>query len=282
MSPWPCLPLLRSRLHTTHQTDSITMATFRRCSLWFFFYLACIGGSASTSTSRDHSSRSALSSAATDESSQSCASASFVPSPYARVRPDEALKLPVFTNFISNSTISSAHGHNGPAQLVKEAAVVWPSPVNVTSYFAVYPSLVSRAEVSSILGAIRDSGVDFNSEFDTVDQMPVYNFYVSRGDIDGDVTRSENPPQHHALQKELRRLFLPIEERITALVRRRYPEQCGAGQPAERQCHPCYSLVRQYLPDKRRGLDMHRGMCWRLYKRSYLLCNHRIINRSIM
>ena len=78
---------------------------------------------------------------------------------------------------------------------------------------------------------------------DTVDAMPAREYYVHRGD--GEI-------RNHALHRVLE----PIQKRMTAYVRHRYPAVCNRG--GGRACTPCYSLIRRYLPEERQTHAMHR------------------------
>ena len=186
------------------------------------------------------------------------------PARYARIRPDDALRLPVFNGFTRNTTVVLPPTADGGArqQRVAEAAISWPRPLDVTSRFAVLPGVVTRDEVAAIHALIQDAGLDFNNEPDTVDALPSHEIFVHEGstrdideDLGGDFGRAA---ERAALRLRLRALMGPIEARITHIVRQRYPDQCGEGRPAGRRCTPCFSLVRRYLPDERRGHGMHR------------------------
>eukprot|EP00941_MAST-03F_sp_MAST-3F-sp1_P004726 g4726.t1 len=146
-------------------------------------------------------------------------------------------------------------------QRVVEGAVTWPEPLaSMNSKFDILPGIIKREDVEKIHELLLESKIPWNSEPDTVDSLPTYELYVHEGD-------NENIPappndqfkeEKKKLREELQILMDPIEEQLTTIVRSRFPEQCGVGRPVERRCRACFSLIRRYLPNERRGHRMHR------------------------
>lgn len=130
--------------------------------------------------------------------------------------------------------------------------------------YAIAKSIAKRKEAEDIVSALRN--VAFDTDRDTVDEMPTHEFYLFKkngrnDDFNGVRTipgKAEGNDEalfaaRSALRQKLMKIAQPIlSERITPLVNERFSESCDGGK-----CTPCFSLIRRYLPGERRGHGVH-------------------------
>ena len=167
------------------------------------------------------------------------------PSAGSRLLPSEVAKMAVYSDW-RNGT-AWLHGRNFP---VAEGSLSYGPPLHRETKFAVLPAAMTPDEVSAVLGLLKPQNRrrTFERAPDSVDAMPTeeLNLYA------------EDDIFYHngEMVGPLVQLMRPIEDRLTAFVRHRYPEVCSRSR--ERACRPCYSLVRRYLPGERRRHGIHR------------------------
>lgn len=160
----------------------------------------------------------------------------------------------------------------GVAQPVADGWLEWPinnervaTPEHrLRAEFSVLRGLISEGETVSITSMLKE--LEFDADADTVDGMSTHEFYLERHggysathlssltekpDVDERVRQGRQP-----VRDALAAITRPIVvDRITPWVRARYAEQCARG--GGRDCTPCFSLVRRYLPGERRAHPMH-------------------------
>jgi TPR repeat protein len=183
-----------------------------------------------------------------------------------RLRPDDVSDLGLYSDWSSNTTVTLTTG----ARVRVAEGEIAHRGVEGSSRFALLPQIVTRAEVAAILALANDSALEFDDDPDTVDGMSThemfhFNHELHRGDGGGESMKLDSTPggmeARRSVREKLDHIMRPIlDERITPLVRERYPELCGkiGGTSNPRACTPCYSLIRRYRPDERRSHATHR------------------------
>lgn len=187
--------------------------------------------------------------------------------------------MPVFSAFHSNVTVSLPGGRTQP---VARGTMTWPPPLQrVSSDFAVLQSVLSAAEVATLLGALTDGSIAFDGDPDSVDGMVSHEIFLSSNGrhesdedskAEGEGSKAEGggvpSKMRHpdagqqaarlAMRRRLVQVTAPIMEgRLTPYVRQAFPKQCGDAAPQHRRCVPCASLVRRYRPNERRSHATH-------------------------
>ena len=182
------------------------------------------------------------------------------------LRPCQLQTVPVYTAWVRNHTLQPP----GSESLhVAEGSVNWPQLNGITSAFAVLPGIARPDEVQAVLAMVQadDAALPFDSDSDSVDGMPTFEFFIEANGNGVNMVESATPgradknklnthPSRRPIREKLRALMQPIvNNRITPYVRHRFAKECGRGKG--RNCQPCYSLIRRYLPDERRSHASH-------------------------
>jgi TPR repeat protein len=120
---------------------------------------------------------------------------------------------------------------------------------NGSSSFAMLPSIVSKDEVSSILGLVKQ--MEFKTDPDSVDGMCTHEMYIDLKNNTETTETTPNEPQ--TIKTKLEAITTSIiNTRLTAYVRSRYP------QLKDRVCTPSHTLIRRYRDGERRLHITHR------------------------
>ncbi|KAL7532290.1 hypothetical protein ACHAWF_004078, partial [Thalassiosira exigua] len=138
-----------------------------------------------------------------------------------------------------------------------------PTRDDVLADMAVLPQAVNRSSVEELLKLLR-AYKDWDDDPDTVDGMPTYEIFVASPELYSDAQTlkyRDVDPSHVDARKELRRKFSAIlqpylDDVITPMVHRRYPDACTSKGPS-RYCTPCYSLIRRYKHGQRQSHATH-------------------------
>ena len=199
------------------------------------------------------------------------------------VDPSEIRKVTVYDDW-TNGTVEL----NGEILNVSEGFITWPAPLERATEFSVLPGLLTKETIDKVLSLLHPSKVKFDTALDTVDAMPTREIYLHDGMLGlfwhlfvtwtiihallshvcvcvyiwtgdrlggGKEEKGQNKKRRR-LRKKLLKVLTPVEEKITAYVRKTWPEVCNRG--GGRKCRVCYSLVRRYLPHARRTHNIHR------------------------
>ena len=130
--------------------------------------------------------------------------------------------------------------------------------------FSILSGLISAEEAHAMTSLLTE--LEFDSDADTVDGMTSHEFYLERyggHQPEHFSSLTEKPDAHEEYRRKrapvrsaLADITKPIvEDRITPWVRMQYGDQCARG--GGRDCTPCFSIVRRYLPGERRAHAMH-------------------------
>lgn len=152
------------------------------------------------------------------------------------------------------------------------------------THFHVLHSVVQEEEAVKIIallnGDLEDQSksrgkshtttVPLDNDPDTVDGMATHEIFIDNIELrNGKPSKGFNSIGHSKkdinnmelrapLRRQIRLITDPIlNERITPFVRKMYPKQCGIEKGEERQCTPCYSLLRRYVDDERTSHAIH-------------------------
>jgi hypothetical protein len=126
------------------------------------------------------------------------------------------------------------------------ATVEWSlSSFNKSAHVHVLPQLISPDVAAEMVAALPED--DFNTDLDSVDSLPTYEFPVesfNKPSLVGDTASAGG-----AARASLRELTAPVlSDRILPFVRARY--QCP-------DCIPCTQIFRRYVPGERRHHPAH-------------------------
>eukprot|EP00949_MAST-11_sp_MAST-11-sp1_P002617 g2617.t1 len=121
--------------------------------------------------------------------------------------------------------------------------------------FYILEGIVRPTEVREMLDILQSPSVPYDMDPDTVDGMSTFEIFLQKMDGEWGQTGVGDQRDEPA-RKRLREITEKIlEERITPMVRQRYPKECSSA--LGRRCTPCYSLIRKYTPAQRMSHAPH-------------------------
>jgi hypothetical protein len=135
---------------------------------------------------------------------------------------------------------------------------------SLSATVTVVRSAVDRETVEAVLDALRDYE-QYDDDPDTVDGMPTYEMFVDSPSLpteenEPSIKYRDNDPvalkERRPVRERLQNLTRPyLDSVLTPFVRQRYPEVCNRGN--NRDCTPCYSLIRRYRHGERQSHATH-------------------------
>ena len=140
--------------------------------------------------------------------------------PNKHLLPSDVEPMAVYGDW-TNTTERDTHGN---PQVVAEGSITWPHPLNRETKFAVLPGLMKQDEVEEameVLEADGIAGIGFDENVDSVDAMPAHEYFVHNG-------------KHDIVHKGLHDILKPVQDRMTAYVRKRWSVQRCARQRSMR------------------------------------------------
>ena len=167
-------------------------------------------------------------------------------------------KVEPFSFTHPNTSLSIGPWESGLAQ----GTLVWPGLAQESAAsFYVVSNLLEASEVRKMLVILRDSGLEFDADPDSVDGMATHEFYLeSSGGSENLATIRGKPDADRsvfaarsAARNAIANFTAPIvASRVLPFVNSRYAAACGATG-----CRVCQSLVRRYLPGERNTHGTH-------------------------
>lgn len=115
-----------------------------------------------------------------------------------------------------NETVTLADG--SWSATVARGALAWPNVNAATppATFSVIQSLISKQEVADILSIVRDSGIQFDQDADSVDAMATHEFYLESAGGFKPLTSIKGKPDTDASTFKARQ---PYRDRLAAITR---------------------------------------------------------------
>ena len=177
------------------------------------------------------------------------------------LRPGDFPPLRLFHDFAENVTVSLP---GTESQQVALGQIPQLGYTEDKSEFTVASGILPRKTVRAMLKLLQSDDMgELDGDPDTVDAMPTREIYIDNVELrTSGVSKANQEPTAQAISRRpmreaLKNLTQPIlDERITPLVRRLFPEACGRGDG--RACTPCWSLVRRYKHGERNTHGTHR------------------------
>jgi len=167
--------------------------------------------------------------------------------PFVPIRPCD-LPPPQYLEGWKNSTIAVPTGQmlslsQVQVQQTTHARVV---PVRVS----VLNQLIPLERVAQIRQLLQD--VKLDRDPDTVDALPTYELFLFSPSLGHVPAKHDNDPARQQLRNDILALVQPlIQERLTPFVNQ---QLC---QPQQKECFPCYSLIRRYQEVDRLSHAVH-------------------------
>ena len=162
------------------------------------------------------------------------------------LKPTDIKDIPNFTEW---NNIQKLSFHN--YQFTELNGKIKSKCCDVTCKFSKLVNLVSREDVERILNIVNK--INFNTNPDSVDGMSTYEIYL-QGYNNNNKININNNVNFKNQQKQLKNIIDPImNNRIIPYIRKKYPNN-----DVNRQCTPCYSLIRRYKNGERKIHATHR------------------------